>query len=76
MLSFGGHSEGDAIDAMVGRRREYLFKIIESVFSSWLNRLVIEECRWVGLRSMLDRKLFLAYLIAEVIVMTKSGAAQ
>lgn len=74
--SFGGHSEGDAIDAMVGSRREYRCKIVESGLSCWSNRLVIDGCRRVGSRSMLGRKPFLVYLIAEVMVMMKSGAAR
>ena len=74
--SFGGHSEGDVIDAMVGRRREYLCKMVESVLSCWSKRLVIDGCSRVGSRSMLGRKPFLVYLIAEVMVMIKSGAAR
>ena len=50
--------------------------MIESVLIHWSNRLVIEGCKRVGSKSMLGLKPDLAYLIAEVIVIMKSGAAR
>ena len=76
ICSVGGYSAGEAICVMVGRRREYCFKIVESVFVFVSNRFVMDGCNRVGSRSMLGLNPFVAYRIAEVIVMMKSGAAR
>ena len=76
MCLSGGHSEGVAMLAIVGRRRENCCNIVDVLFVFKSKRLVIDGCRRVGLRSMLGRKPFCAYLMADVIVMTKSGAAR
>ena len=76
MHLLGGHSEGVTILAMAGRSRENCCNMVEVVFKLRSKRLVVDGCRLVGSRLMLGRKPFLAYLMAEVMVIIKSGATR
>ena len=76
MRSLGGHLAAVAMLAIVGSRRENHCNIVEVLFKFKSKRLVIDGCRRVGSRSILGRKPFCAYLMADVMVMTKSGAAR